>query len=716
MKKYLALILAHVLLFASYAQSSDYRNNWSEAPRKIPNNSSVDAPLMGNGDLTMSLGFDNGILTYYLSKNDFWRLRSKADGLSGPRVAGMLNLKISGFGDAVFSAEQSLYNGVTTTQLSNGTQRLDAVSWVSATDNLVLIELKAVDRAVEVLVGLTAPENNMAHLEKGKNKDIAWLVRSFVDSVDIATEVALALKPLSQGTDVLVIEPGRPLVLALAVEGNFKKKQPLEYVLGKVKKIHASSVVDLMEKHNAWWTSYWSRSSIRVEDPVLMKAYYQGLYTMAACSRDPKFPPGIFGWASNDTPSWNGDYHLNYNFEAPFYGLVSANRLEQAIPHDAPLLDFMPRGEWYAQNVTGTRGILYPVGIGPLGIEVTRDFEMYMKGPNVEKGGLFFGQRSNTAYGLLNMAQYWRSTYDRAYGDKIYPYALAVVNFWEDYLKEENGRYVIYGDAVHEGSGEDKNPILSLGLLRNTFDLILDLSTSLNKDGDRREKWRKILDDLSSFPVQTRNGKEVFRYTEVGTAWWNDNGLGIQHIYPANAITLDSGEELLRISRNTIGEMQRWNDFNTSSSFFMAAIRVGYDPEIVMDELRKYALRSYPNGFDLNNPHGIENSCTVQNALSEMLCMSAGNVIRLFNIPEGQDASFENIRAWGAFLISARLSKGIVSDVKITSEKGKSLTMVNPWPNQQVLLVRNGKKSEILSGDRISFRTKKNEKIELRTL
>ena len=74
-----------------------------------------------------------------------------------------------------------------------------------------------------------------------------------------------------------------------------------------------------------------------------MKAYYQGLYTMAACSRDPKFPPGIFGWTTTDTPAWNGDYHLNYNFQAPFYALYSSNRLEQAIPHDAPLLDFMTK-------------------------------------------------------------------------------------------------------------------------------------------------------------------------------------------------------------------------------------------------------------------------------------------------------------------------------------------------------------------------------------
>ncbi len=118
----------------------------------------------------------------------------------------------------------------------------------------------------------------------------------------------------------------------------------------------------------------------------------------------------------------------------------------------------MPRGEWYSKNVSNTRGILYPVGIGPLGIEVTKDFEKYFNSGNVEEGGLFFGQRSNAAYGLINMAQYWRCTYDEDYGKKIYPYVSAVVNFWEDYLKIENDRYVIIGDAIHEGSGKNKNP------------------------------------------------------------------------------------------------------------------------------------------------------------------------------------------------------------------------------------------------------------------
>ena len=500
----------------------------------------------------------------------------------------------------------------------------------------------------------------------------------------------------------------------MAVESQFKQKQPLDFVLGQLKKMDRHTAGAEMTRHAAWWQTYWGKSSVTIQDTVLMNAYYQGLYTMAACSRDPRFPPGLFGWVTSDDPQWAGDYHLNYNHQAPFYSLYAANRLEQGAPHDAPLIDFIQRGEWYAKNVTHTRGVLYPVGIGPLGIEVTRNHPRYPRTGNEELGGLFFGQRSNAAYGLLNMAQYWRCTYDERYGKKIYPYARAVADFWEDYLKYENGRYVIYNDAIHEGSGADMNPILSLGLVRNTFSLMLDLSSALKVDQDRQAKWTDILEKLSAFPVQERNGKKVFRYTEKGVDWWVNNGLGIQHIYPANAITLDSGDELLALARNTIDEMKRFQDANTSSSFFMAAIRVGYTPRIVFDELRKYALHTYPNGFQLENPHGIENSCTVANALNEMLCMSVGNVIRLFGgLPDGQDAEFKNLRTWGAFLISSRRENGRVEMVRIQSEKGKVCTLLNPWPGKLAGVWRNGKRAGSVSGQRLELDTHPGELIVL---
>lgn len=275
---------------------------------------------MGNGDVTMSVGYGENGLRYYLSKNDFWRLRSKADHLSGPRVVGYLDIHIEGLDHADFAAEQMIRNGVTICHLRKGDRKVVVKSWVSATENLIFIECSTTHQMTPLSVSLSAPDNKQAALKTGKTNNIYWLTRAFADSVDIPTEVAVALRILHRRDDTIRVVPGKKLLMVLAVESRFQKAQPLSYVLNRVKELDDNSIIKLKQDHDHWWDGYWRKSSVTMEDMVLMKAYYQGLYTMAACSRDPKFPPGIFGWTTTDRPAWNGDYHLNYNFEAPFYG------------------------------------------------------------------------------------------------------------------------------------------------------------------------------------------------------------------------------------------------------------------------------------------------------------------------------------------------------------------------------------------------------------
>lgn len=93
----------------------------------------------------MSVGYKENTLRYYLSKNDFWRLRSQADGLSGPRVAGFMDISIEGLDGAKFTASQLIQNGETTCFLSKENGDIQSRSWVSATENLAFIELSAIN-------------------------------------------------------------------------------------------------------------------------------------------------------------------------------------------------------------------------------------------------------------------------------------------------------------------------------------------------------------------------------------------------------------------------------------------------------------------------------------------------------------------------------------------------------------------------------------------
>ncbi len=691
---------------------------WDSPPQSFPGKDrcSTGAPLLGNGSMSACFGGPADTLRFYINRNDFWRLSNSTEGMQ--KIAAILDMNISGLKGATIRLEQTLRDGVVSGVFTKDTLTVRLTCWLAATEDLLVVTCSAEGGETAVELALTVPADPAARVQSGAGGDVAWVTRKFSDQIEIPTEASTALRVMGADGLRFVLKSGKPVTLALVTTSAFHQSNPLDAARKRVAALTGKELSRVQASHEGWWAGYWNRARVHVDDPLLMKGYYQGLYTLAACSRDPRFPPGIFGtWITSDRPNWSNDYHLNYNFVAPFYGLYSANRLEQADPQDSPLIEFMPRGRWYAENVTKTRGVLYPVGIGPLGIEVSRGERYGFELGSSEQGGLFHHQRSNAAYSLVNIAQRWRCTYDPAYARKVYPFLLAVTDFWEDYLTLVDGKYQIHGDAIHELTGPNKNPILTLGLLRNSFDLVIDMSQALKVDAPRRGKWKQILANLADFPVQERNGKTVFRYTSEGPVWVDGNTLGIQHIYPGNAITLDSALALLEISRNTFAAMNRWQDGNGSNSYFPAAVRAGIDPGIILEQLRLYIQDTYPNGFRRGNVHGIENCSTVHNTLNEMLCMSAGNVVRLFPVwPKDKNAEFSNIRAWGAFLVSARLKDGVVGDVRIVSERGRDCLLVNPWPGRSVAVVRNGRKAETLAGDRLLLKTKVGEVISITVL
>ncbi len=369
----------------------DHKAIWTVPPTRTPADHSVDGPLMGNGDMGVCLGGPPEALRFFLSKNDFWKLKSEY-GSSGPRVFGSLDIVIGSMKGADYRVEQTIRNGVTVVLLEKDARRVQVTSWVAATDNMLVIELAALGYDIDARVSLQVSQGNGSTVEEGQDGPLTWAVRKFVHNMDIPTEAAAAMKPISRAaTTAFSLSTDSPVTLVLAMTSRFKHDEPLTHVKTRLSDFNAKDLEQLRHAHEQWWAQYWSRSWVEIDDPILEKAYYQSLYSMAAASRDPEFPPGIFGtWVTTDSPSWAGDYHLNYNHMAPFYGLYSANRLAQADPQDAPLLDFRERGRWYAEQVTETRGVLYPVGIGPKGIETTRNAKRYRESPNFEKGGLFF--------------------------------------------------------------------------------------------------------------------------------------------------------------------------------------------------------------------------------------------------------------------------------------------------------------------------------------
>ena len=693
-----------------------YGAHFTAPPTGTPSKTAVDGPLLGNGDLGVTLSGPPESQRFWIAKNDFWRFKSQY-GTSGPRLFGGIDIGIPALEGADYRVEQAFDNAVTTGRFSARGTTVTMKSWVAATENIFVVELTSKGGLAKVDVAPFVGVGDGSQAQSDRKNSLHLLTREFAEDVDIPVGAACAVKLIGADGLSFTLEPGRTVTVACVVKSSFDSDTYKKDVLVQAGALNASKLDELRRDHGAWWREYWGTSRVEIGDRLIEQRYYLSHYVMGSCSRNPEFPPPIFGtWNTTDEPGWFGDYHLNYNHMAPFYALYSSNRIQQADPYHAPILDFMERGKWYAKQALNCRGLFYPVGIGPKGIETTRNAARHADWHKKE-GGLFFGQKSNAAYCVVNIAMRWYHTYENAYAEKLYPFVREVADFWEDYLKLEDGRYVIYDDAIHEGSGDggDFNPILSLGLVRNVFELATDMSVALEMDTQRRIKWNDILDRLSDFPTQEKDGKIVFRYTEKGTPWWPDNTLGIQHIYPAGAIGLDSPPALLETARNTIQVMDRWIDNNGMNSFFPAAVRVGYDPEIVLAKLSAMIKQiGQTNGFIKGNPHGIENCSIVPNTINEMLCMSHGHVLRLFPVwPSDRDARFRNLRAVGAFLVDSELRNGRVRYVRIMSEQGRNCTVQNPWPGEKVLVVRNRVEAETVGGTRFTLLTQKNQEIIL---
>ena len=705
---------------------SQYKTVFDAPPGGVPSRDSARGPFLGNGDMGAVISGKPEAQRYWISKNNFLKLK---DGhrAGGPRPFGGLEVNIPALSNATYRVEQDLFSAITVSRFARGGNAVTMRSYVSATEAVLLVELAAEGAPVEVQTRMWAAPGRGSAEALGRTDGLLWATKCFTNDVITPTAAACVLTVIGgkvsqpdlehfvpqvipdpppkrmppqkvklQPGPTFTLQPGQKVTIAVAMKSSFDTQEPLAAAQKQALGLNAEKIKTLEEKHRQWWRSFWAASLVQIGDPVLEQRYYLSNYVMGSGSRDPEFPQGLFGlWTTDDDPRWAGDYHLNYNYQAQFYGLYSCNHIEQADTFEAPVLAFMDRGRAAAKELLKIRGVYYVVGIGARGVKSCK--------PNT-----FLGQKSNAAYCLANMAMRWYHTYDTGYARKVYPFVLEVANFWEDYLKFENGRYVIYDDAIQEDhSPTDFNPIVSLGLVRTTFDLALEMSKELGVDAARQEKWQHIVKNLSAFPTQEKDGMTVFRYTEKGTDWVEGNTVGIQHIYPAGAIGLDSDPKLLEISRNTIKAMSRWTDGNGMSSIYAAAIRVGYDPEIILKELTSMVVTLGDiNGFTKGNVHGVENCSVVPNAINEMLCMGHGHVLRVFHVwPKKRDARFLNIRTWNAFLVSSTLKGGVVQYVKIQSEKGRPCTLVNPWPGKAIDVYRDGKKVDSLKGERVVLKT-----------
>ncbi|MFE2734864.1 hypothetical protein [Streptomyces sp. NPDC059349] len=683
---------------------SQFQGEWDSPPTALTNGGTVDAPLLGNGDLGVAVGGSVDDQTFYLGKNDFFSTAT-----NGIEPLGRIVLSVPGLADADYHVVQNIAKAQIEGTYTLGSQTLASRSWVSATENLFVTTLR--------LSGSQTQDATVT-LQDGMGNTPSTSVKDGVLDADVQAGTASApgnpqarIATKVQGTAAkpsgnrisLTLKPGVTYTVTAAIRSSHDTPRYRSAAHSAATELTGGSLAKLRAAHESWWRKYWSRSFVQIPDQAVEKSWYGSLYLLGSVSRGGKYAPGLWGNWITGTMNWYGDYHANYNYEAAFYPALSTNHVAQMDSYDDPILDWMPRGKAKAA-AAGYKGVLYPVGISPDGTSAADDL---------------YNQKSNAVNLASDMVMKYEYTRSASYARKVLPYLEQVGLFWQDYLTwdEATGTYNIHNDAPQEGGVYPQtNSVLSLGLVHLLLQGLIDMSSDLGINDSLIPTWQHIDSNLAPLPTMTRNGQTVFRQTSEGSGWVSDgNDVAIQAVYPGLQVGLNSSPDLLQAARNTITQLNNWHSDNSPATLYAAAAMVGYDPVTLMKELHTEATAySYPNMAVHHYGGGVENVNVTTSGLNEMLLQSFQHDIKVFpNWPADSDAKFGGLLAYGNFLVSSSIRHKSVEYVRITSRSGGNLTVTNPWPGRSVEYYANGVHKGTLSGTTIKVNTSVGETITL---
>ncbi|SEM19410.1 glycosyl hydrolase family 95 catalytic domain-containing protein [Streptacidiphilus jiangxiensis] len=683
--------------------AQQYTGVWTTPPTQLTSGESVDAPLMGNGDLGVAVGGSIANQTLYVGKNDFFSSSSHAI-----KPLGRIVINASGLNGSSYHVVQDIAHAeVDGTYTLNG-QTLTTSSWVDANSGTVVTSFTlAGGSAQNIGISLQNGSGGTPTVATTGNDLDADVYADTGTGNDpharMAARIIGQAQTISGNTLSMTLQPGASATLVTGIVSSIDSSSWQSSADSLVQSLTQTDVNNHNAAHRSWWQSYWSQSFVEIPDKAVEKSWYGSLYLLGCVSRSGKYAPGLWGNWITGAMNWNGDYHTNYNYEAPFYAALSTNHIAQMAAYDQPVLDWQSAGQSLATS-NGYTGVLYPVGLSPKGTSADTNLH---------------NQKSNAANLASDMVMRFEYTGDTTYATTVYPWLKQVGLFWQNYLTWDatNNRYVITNDAPHEDQAYPQtNSGLSLGLVHLLFQGLIDMSTALNQDATTRATWQNIVSHLSALPTMTLNGQTILRETEVGSDFYNDgNDIDSQAIYPGSLIGLDSGSTLLSTAQNTIGALTNaWNGSNAPATFYAAAARVGYNPNTILTNLHDEATNeSYPNMAVHHNGGGIENINVTTSGLDEMLLQSFQNDVKLFpDWPANTNAKFGDLLAYGDFEISSSLAANAVQYARVVSQNGGSFTFTNPWPGS-VEVYRNGTDTGTVSGTKITIATSAGDTLDL---
>lgn len=439
-----------------------------------------------------------------------------------------------------------------------------------------------------------------------------------------------------------------------------------------------------IERHRRWWHDYYPESFLSVSDGVWEGFYWIQMYKLACATRaDRALIDNQGPWLQ--PTGWNGTW-WNLNVQLSYSPVATANRLHLG----AALTNHLQRNfDVLVDNVEpefrdDSAGISRNTSMLDLKGRVGRPGGWEF--PNLDIGT----EVGNLPWTCHNVYVLYRHSMDgEMLRELLHPLLKRAVNYYRHFLFEgEDGRLHLPPTHSPEYRGEpvpDCN--YDLALLRWGCRTLIELARRRGVDEELTPVWQEILERLVEPPTDEHG---LMVGAGVGFDRSHRHFSHMLAIYPLHVLTPENGyEPLIRKS------FERWHSLPgalagysyTGGASFAALLGDGDRALDLLNAFRRYfgASTMYFEGGRLPV---METPLHAGQAIHELLLQSWGGRIRVF--PACPDAwsevTFHDLRAEGAFLVSAARAGGVTQWVRVQSLAGEPCVLDTDLAQPAVVL------------------------------
>lgn len=498
---------------------------------------------------------------------------------------------------------------------------------------------------------------------------------------------------------------GDGIEIAVAITSTMDAPDPVALGRQRVEKALALGYARLLAPHVAWWRRFWEQSRVRVPDPAVQLHYDETQYFYGAASRRGAPPMPLQGvWTADEggLPPWHGDYHHDLNTQLPYWAYLAAGHFEEGSAFLDLMWNLLPEHRRFARSFYAAPGASVP-GVMTLNGKAMGGWGQYSLSPTA---GAWVAQ---------SFYLQWRYTMDRKFlADRAYPYCEEIATCLEALLRPgPDGKLKlplssspeIYDNTLRAWLTPNSNH--DLALLRWLFGALIEMAPAAGR-APATGRWQGVFNRLDDLSCEGAQGPLLLAPGEP-LAESHRHHAHLMAIHPMGLLHVEGSERDRAIIDASLRQLDAlgtsaWRGYSFVWLAAMAA-RVG-QPDRALRNLQIY-LDGFitRNGFHVNGdfkgkgyvqerfrPFTIEGNFAAAQTVHEMLLQSWGDTVRVFPaVPrEWSDASFDNLRAEGAFAVSARREGGRTASVTIKANQNGRLRLRDPFAGAKAVWNRRG--------------------------